>query len=79
MNIERNYVEYLIEIMNERIQFLTDNINDFEKEIETADGYAKGHFKGYNAARRSEIEFIQRRIEFLNKILEENNSSEKAV
>ncbi|MED1559971.1 hypothetical protein [Bacillus paramycoides] len=79
MSIERKSVEYCIEIMNERIQFLTDSINDFEKEIKAADGYAKGHFKGYNAARRSEIEFIQRRIEFLNKILEENNNSEKAV
>ncbi|MED3398298.1 hypothetical protein [Bacillus wiedmannii] len=77
--MERKSVEYLIEIMNERIQFLTDSINDFENEIKAADGYAKGHFKGYNAARRSEIEFIQRRIEFLNKILEENNNSEKAV
>lgn len=79
MSMERKSVEYLIEIMNERIQFLTDSINDFEKEIKSADGYAKGHFKGYNAARRSEIEFIQRRIEFLNKILEENNRPEKAV
>ncbi|MED1014139.1 hypothetical protein [Bacillus mycoides] len=79
MSIERKSVEYFIEIMNERIQFLTDIINNFEKEIEAADGYAKGHFKGYNAARRSEIDFIQRRIEFLNKILEENNNSEKAV
>lgn len=79
MSMERNSVEYFIEVMNERIQFLTDSINDFEKEIKSADGYAKGHFKGYNAARRSEIEFIQRRIEFLNKILEENNESEKAV
>ncbi|MGX5627321.1 hypothetical protein [Bacillus sp. GM_Baccil_2] len=79
MSIEGKSVEYLIEIMNERIEFLTDSINDFEKEIKSADGYAKGHFKGYNAARRSEIEFIQRRIEFLNKILEENNKSEKAV
>lgn len=79
MGMERKSVEYLIEIMNERIQFLTDSINDFENEIKAADGYAKGHFKGYNAARRSEIEFIQRRIEFLNKILEENNNSEKAV
>ncbi|MCR6790351.1 hypothetical protein [Bacillus thuringiensis] len=77
--MERKSVEYFIEIMNERIQFLTDSINDFENEIKAADGYAKGHFKGYNAARRSEIEFIQRRIEFLNKILEENNESEKAV
>ncbi|MRB29736.1 hypothetical protein GH891_24340 [Bacillus thuringiensis] len=79
MGMERKSVEYFIEIMNERIQFLTDSINDFENEIKAADGYAKGHFKGYNAARRSEIEFIQRRIEFLNKILEENNESEKAV
>ncbi|PFA75820.1 hypothetical protein [Bacillus cereus] len=79
MGMERKSVEYFIEVMNERIQFLTDSINDFEKEIKSADGYAKGHFKGYNAARRSEIEFIQRRIEFLNKILEENNESEKAV
>ncbi|PWE71510.1 hypothetical protein B1R38_20745 [Bacillus cereus] len=79
MGMERKSVEYFIEIMNERIQFLTDSINDFEKEIKSADGYAKGHFKGYNAARRSEIEFIQRRIEFLNKILVENNESEKAV
>ncbi|PEB86065.1 hypothetical protein COM94_16895 [Bacillus thuringiensis] len=79
MDMERKSVEYFIEIMNERIQFLTDSINDFENEIKAADGYAKGHFKGYNAARRSEIEFIQRRIEFLNKILEENNESEKAV
>ncbi|VXC69815.1 conserved hypothetical protein [Bacillus mycoides] len=77
--MEQKSVEYLIEIMNERIQFLTDSINDFEKEIGAADGYAKGHFKGYNAARRSEIEFIQRRIEFLNKILEEHNNSEEAV
>ncbi|SDL37923.1 hypothetical protein SAMN04487922_13113 [Bacillus toyonensis] len=77
--MERKSVEYLIEIMNERIQFLTDSINDFEKEIKAADGYAKGHFKGYNAARRSEIEFIQRRIEFLNRILEDNSSSEKVV
>ncbi|EJQ14719.1 hypothetical protein IE5_05682 [Bacillus cereus BAG3X2-2] len=77
--MERKSVEYFIEIMNERIQFLTDSINDFENEIKAADGYAKGHFKGYNAARRSEIEFIQRRIEFLNKILEENNESEKAI
>lgn len=77
--MERGSIIYFIEILNERIQFLTDSINDFEKEIEAADGYAKGHFKGYNAARRSEIEFIHRRIEFLNKILEENNSSEKAV
>ncbi|MCP1324609.1 hypothetical protein [Bacillus sp. S0628] len=77
--MERKSVEYFIEVMNERIQFLTDSINDFEKEIKSADGYAKGHFKGYNAARRSEIEFIQRRIEFLNKILEENNESKKAV
>ncbi|PEQ75140.1 hypothetical protein CN478_20515 [Bacillus cereus] len=79
MGMERKSVEYFIEIMNERIQFLTDSINDFENEIKAADGYAKGHFKGYNAARRSEIEFIQRRIEFLNKILEENNESEKAI
>ena len=79
MGMERKSVEYFIEVMNERIQFLTDSINDFEKEIKSADGYAKGHFKGYNAARRSEIEFIQRRIEFLNKILEENNESKKAV
>lgn len=79
MGMERKSVEYFIEVMNERIQFLTDSINDFENEIKSADGYAKGHFKGYNAARRSEIEFIQRRIEFLNKILEENNESEKAV
>ncbi|MFL1666269.1 hypothetical protein [Bacillus cereus] len=77
--MERKSVEYFIEVMNERIQFLTDSINDFENEIKSADGYAKGHFKGYNAARRSEIEFIQRRIEFLNKILEENNESEKAI
>ncbi|HDR4483464.1 TPA: hypothetical protein QCQ09_005169 [Bacillus cereus] len=79
MGMERKSVEYFIEVMNERIQFLTDSINDFEKEIKSADGYAKGHFKGYNAARRSEIEFIQRRIEFLNKILEDNSSSEKVV
>jgi archaellum component FlaC len=79
MDMERKSVEYFIEIMNERIQFLTDSINDFENEIKAADGYAKGHFKGYNAARRSEIEFIQRRIEFLNKILEEHNNSEEAV
>lgn len=79
MSIEGKSVEYLIEIMNERIEFLTDSINDFEEEIKSADGYAKGHFKGYNAARRSEIEFIQRRIEFLNKILEDNSSSEKVV
>ncbi|HFJ9275165.1 hypothetical protein PDL68_27275 [Bacillus cereus] len=79
MGMERKSVEYFIEVMNERIQFLTDSINDFENEIKSADGYAKGHFKGYNAARRSEIEFIQRRIEFLNKILEENNESEKVV
>ncbi|EEL79080.1 hypothetical protein bcere0028_52940 [Bacillus cereus AH1271] len=65
--------------MNERIQLLTDSINDFEKEIEAADGYAKGHYTGYTAARRNEIGFIQRRIEFLNKILEEGDDSEKAV
>lgn len=79
MSMERKSVEYFIEIMNERIQFLTDSINDFENEIKAADGYAKGHFKGYNAARRSEIEFIQRRIEFLNKELEGENNAEKAV
>ncbi len=77
--MERENIIYFIGIMNERIQFLTDSINDFEKEIEAADGYAKGHYKGYNAAQRNEIEFIQRRIEFLYKILEEGNDSEKAV
>ncbi|MGA4501438.1 hypothetical protein ACPC0Q_28340 [Bacillus bombysepticus] len=77
--MERKSIEYFIEIMNERIQFLADSINDFENEIKAADGYAKGHFKGYNAARRSEIEFIQRRIEFLNKELEGKNNAEKAV
>ncbi|WP_180230324.1 hypothetical protein [Bacillus cereus] len=77
--MERENIIYFLGIMNERIQFLTDSINDFEKEIEAADGYAKGHYKGYNAAQRNEIEFIQRRIGFLNKILEEGNDSEKAV
>lgn len=76
MSIERESVEYLLEIMNERIEFLTDTLNENDKEIAVSEGYTKARYMGFNMARQSEIDFIKYRIKFLNKLLDD---SEKAV
>lgn len=81
MSIKPNHIEYVIETMDERIQFLKEIINVCNKKVEESNGYgyAKGLYEGSEAAHQDEIDFLQRRRDFLNRILEENKSSEEIV
>lgn len=79
MKTKRDYTKSFINMMNIRIQILTDTINDFENEIKNKDGYEKGLYKGSILARQDEIKSLQQRIEFVKKMLERDNESEEAI
>lgn len=79
MSKNKKYIEYVIETMEKRIQFLTDIIDVYKKKINERGDYAKGLYEGSIKAHEDEINFIQLRIEALNRIIELNKSSEEAV
>lgn len=79
MKKDQKYIEILIFSMNERVKFLMNLVNDYEKDIKEIDGYGKGLYKGFQMVRQDEIDFLQNQIDYIKKNLKANNSSEEAV
>ncbi|WP_240521138.1 hypothetical protein [Bacillus thuringiensis] len=79
MSNNQKHIEYVIETMDKRIQFLTDIIDVYKKKIEESGDYGRGLYEGSKKAHEDEINFLQLRIEALNRILELNRSSEEVI
>lgn len=72
MNMDRKYIEKVLEDMKERLEYVKDIKSSFEKEGKEYEigSYGAGLHKGHVMAYENEIEFLKRKIKFLSGALE---------
>lgn len=79
MNMERKYIEKVLEDMKERLEYVQavkESSEQSEKEYDEKEhevySFSLGLHKGCIFAYKNEIEFLKREIKFLSRLLEIN-------
>lgn len=72
MNMERKYIQVVLGDLEERLDYVRDMKNDYEKQVEECEvgSHLAGLYKGHVMAYKTEMEFLERKIKFLSGALE---------